>query len=117
MEAYKKDGKPHEGMKNIYDYQQCYFNSMLSFLVPDNFNKDGEYVLNGLNTNGQSVNINVITNADDGLNANYAAQAGTNVDGFNALDFQPAGAARPVSLICTTCRIEIQGKRNIQLYF
>mmetsp|Transcript_55968 Transcript_55968/g.147994 ORF Transcript_55968/g.147994 Transcript_55968/m.147994 type:complete len:166 (-) Transcript_55968:906-1403(-) len=115
--AYKKDAKPHKGMKNIYDFQQCYFNSMLSFLIPDNYVKDGEYVMNGLNTNGQSVNINVITTADDALNANYAAQAGTNNDGFTAIDFQPAGAAWPVSIICTTARILIHGKRNITPLF
>ena len=53
--------KPHAGLKNIYDFIQCYYTGILSFEVKSQDDDKTTYPLRGLNTNGKAIAISVFT--------------------------------------------------------
>jgi len=108
------DTKPHKGLKNIHDFENCYFTGMLSFEVKSDDDSKFVYPLRGLNTNGKAVAISCFTETGA---ANYNPQAGNNINGFSAIDLDPAGAAIPTFLVCTTATLQLMGKRNVDIRF
>ena len=106
--------KPHKGLKNIYDFDHCYFTGLLSFEVKSEDDVKYVYPLRGLNTNGKAVAISCFTETET---INYTAQAGNNYQSFANVDLNPAGASIPTFLVCTTATLNLNGKRNIDIKF
>ena len=94
------------------------------------------YNLRGLNTNGKSIAITCNTEVETNF---YTAQntaartivqgAGNvpastniltypiNITGFSQIDLDPAGAAIPTFLICTTTTLELKGRREVNITY
>lgn len=106
--------KPHKGLKNIYDFEYCYFTGILSFETKSEDDVKYIYPLRGLNTNGKAVAITCFTEDEP---ANYTAQAGSAYEGFSDVDLNPAGNAIPTFLVCTTATLQLMGVRNVDLRF
>ena len=106
--------KPHEGLKNVHDFENCYYTGILSFEVKSDDDVKYVYPLRGLNTNGKSIAISVHTEVED---INYTPQTGTNSSGFSNIDLQPDSPAIPVILICTTARMDLLEKNNIKVSY
>ena len=106
--------KPHKGLKNIHDFENCYFTGMLSFEVKSDDDSKYIYPLRGLNTNGKAVAISCFTETGA---ANYNPQAGNNINGFSTIDLRPADAAVPTFLICTTATLQLNGIRNVDIRY
>ena len=104
--------KPHAGLKNIYDFIQCYYTGILSFEVKSQDDERYIYFLRGLNTNGKAIAISVFTETED---SGFVATAGNNAAGFSSIDLQPANAAVPTFLVSTTASIQLQGRRNVDI--
>ena len=114
--------KPHAGLKNVYDFEHCYFTGILSFENKSEDDVKYVYPLRGLNTNGKSVAISCFTETEvndfRGNNpADAAAQIAFSQNGFSAIDLQPAGAAIPTFLVCTTASLHLQGRRNLDIRY
>ena len=107
--------KPHKGLKNIYDFEHCYFTGLLSFEVKSEDDVKYVYPLRGLNTNGKAVAISCFTETE--ANSYYTAQAGENYKSFANVDLNPAGAAVPTFLVCTTSTLMLAGKRNVNILY
>jgi len=105
---------PHKGLKNLYDFEYTYFTGILSFETKSEDDVEWVYPLRGLNTNGKAIAISCFTETED---ANYTPQAGSAIDGFSAIDLDPAGAAIPTFLVCTTATLQLMGKRNVDIRF
>ena len=108
------DTKAHKGLKNIYDFDHCYFTGLLSFEVKSEDDVKYVYPLRGLNTNGKAVAISCFTETET---ISYTAQAGTNSQSFANVDLSPAGASIPTFLVCTTATLNLNGKRNVDIRF
>ena len=108
------DTKAHKGLKNIYDFDHCYFTGLLSFEVKSEDDVKYVYPLRGLNTNGKAVAISCFTETET---INYTAQAGNNYQSFANVDLNPAGASIPTFLVCTTATLNLNGKRNVDIRF
>ena len=108
------DSKPHKGLKNIYDFEHCYFTGLLSFEVKSDDEVKYVYPLRGLNTNGKAIAISCQTTFDAW---NYTAQAGNNYQSFANVDLNPTGASIPTFLVSTTCCLELMGKRNVNVRY
>lgn len=108
------DTKAHKGLKNIYDFDHCYFTGLLSFEVKSDDDVKYVYPLRGLNTNGKAVAISCFTETET---INYTAQAGNNYQSFANVDLNPAGASIPTFLVCTTATLNLNGKRNVDIRF
>lgn len=129
--------KPHVGLKNYWDFVHCYFTAILSFETKSEDDVKSVYNLRGLNTNGKAISISCFTETED---ANYTAQntaqgslvpgSGVNVDastntltypinirGFSQINLDPAGAAIPTFLICTTTTLELKGRREVDIKY
>ena len=106
--------RPHQGLKNIFDFIQCYYTGILSFEVKSDEDDKTIYDLRGLNTNGKPVAITIFTETED---AKYNAMSGSNTDGFSSIDLNPTGASIPTFLINTTCCLELHGKRNVDIRY
>ena len=106
--------KPHAGLKNIYDFIQCYYTGILSFEVKSQDDERDTYFLRGLNTNGKAIAIVVFTETED---SGFVATAGNNANGFSSIDLQPADPATPTFLISTTASIQLMGRRNIDIKY
>lgn len=129
--------RPHPGMKNYWDFVNCYFTGLLSFEVKSDDDIKSVYNLRGLNTNGKAIAISCFTDTPE--NANYTAQtvaartvipsaqpapASTdtltypiNMTGFSHIDLKPTLGAIPTFVICTTQTLELQGRRNIDIKY
>ncbi len=108
------DTKPHKGLKNIYDFDHCYFTGLLSFEVKSEDDVKYVYPLRGLNTNGKAVAISCFTETET---MNYTAQAGNNWASFANVDLAPANAAVPTFLVCTTSTLNLMGKRQVDIRY
>jgi len=127
--------KHHSGLKNYWDFVNCYFTGILSFETKSDDDVKSVYNLRGLNTNGKAIAITCFTETE---NANYTAQntADTNVGGaavvpastnaltypinmrgFSQIDLDPAGAAIPTFLVCSTTSLELRGKREVEIKY
>ena len=53
--------KPHAGLKNIYDFENCYYTGILSFETKSDHDVKYTYPLRGYNTNGKAVAISCYT--------------------------------------------------------
>jgi len=108
------DTKPHKGLKNIYDFDHCYFTGLLSFEVKSDDDVKYVYPLRGLNTNGKAVAISCFTEIET---MNYNPQAGNNHQSFANVDLTPANAAVPTFLVCTTSTLNLLGKRQVDIRY
>jgi len=107
--------KPHAGLKNIYDFQNCYFTGLLSFEVKSEDDVKSVYNLRGLNTNGKAISISCQT---EGEAPTITDPAGANIDGFaNITGILPVAGDIPTFVVCTTCTLELQGRRNLDVKF
>ena len=106
--------RPHQGLKNVYDFINCYYTGILSFEVKSDEDDKTIYDLRGLNTNGKPVAITIFTETED---QKYSAMTGNNYDGFSSIDLNPTGNAIPTFLICTTTCLELHGKRNVDIRY
>lgn len=136
---YYKNGaptKPHIGLKNYWDFVNTYFTAILSFETKSDDDVISVYNLRGLNTNGKSIAITCSTETETNF---YTAQntvaetlingannipASTNaltypinIRGFSQINLDPAGAAIPTFLICSTTTLELKGVRNIDIKY
>jgi len=106
--------KPHKGLKNIYDFENCYFTGILSFENKSDDDVRWVYNLRGLNTNGKAIAITCFTENEP---ANYTAQTGNNINGFSTIDLRPADPAIPTFLVCTTATLHLNGIRNVDIRY
>ena len=106
--------KPYAGLKNIYDFTNCFYTGLLSFETKSDDDVKSVYPLRGINTNGKSIAISIFTEVEADT---YTAQAGTNNNGFCTVDLAPAGASIPCFLACTTSTLELMGKRNVDIKY
>ena len=109
------DTKPHAGLKNVYDFEHCYFTGILSFENKSDDDIKYVYPLRGLNTNGKAVAITCFTETED--NDFRGADTATNVNGFSVIDLAPAGGAVPTFLVCITATLNLMGKRKIDIRY
>ena len=109
------DSKPHAGLKNINDFENCYFTGILSFEVKSDDEVKYVYPLRGLNTNGKAIAISCQTETE--TNTFAGQDTATNQNGFSTINLDPAGAAIPTFLICTTCCLELMGRRNVNVRY
>ena len=107
--------KPHKGLKNIYDFDHCYFTGLLSFEVKSQDDVKYVYPLRGLNTNGKAVSISCFTELEPAMN--YTPQAGANQQSFANVDLAPTNAAVPTFLVCTTSTLNLMGKRQVDIRY
>jgi hypothetical protein len=136
---YYKNGtqtKPHIGLKNYWDFVNTYFTAILSFETKSDDDVVSVYNLRGLNTNGKSIAITCSTETETNFYTaqNTAAEtifigaanvpASTNaltypinIRGFSQIDLNPAGAAIPTFLVCTTTTLELKGRREIDIKY
>lgn len=113
---YKPDQltRPHPGLKNLYDFRNCYFTGLLSFEVKSDDDEKAVYNLRGLNTNGKAISISCQTSTkDDG----FINIAGQNVSGASTIEIAPAQFDIPTFVICTTSTLELQGRRNVNVIY
>ena len=112
------ESRPYKGLKNIYDFINCFYTGILSFETKSDDDMKWVYPLRGLNTNGKQIAISVSTEVDSTAVADaYTAQAGDNSKGFSAVDLAPATAATPTFLVCTTNYLVLNGRRNVDLKY
>ena len=110
--------RPYKGLKNIYDFINCFYTGILSFETKSDDDMKMVYPLRGLNTNGKQISISVNTEVDSTDVANaYVAQAGDNSRGFSTIDLSPGNAAVPTFLVCTTNYLLLNGRRNVELKY
>lgn len=113
---YKPDQltRPHPGLKNLYDFRNCYFTGLLSFEVKSDDDEKAVYNLRGLNTNGKAISISCQTSTRDD---NFTNIAGVNVSGASTIAIRPAQFDIPTFVICTTSTLELQGRRNVNVIY
>lgn len=109
------DSKPHAGLKNINDFENCYFTGILSFEVKSDDEVKYVYPLRGLNTNGKAIAISCTTEPE--TNTFAGQDTATNANGFSTINLDPANAAIPTFLICTTCCLNLNGVRNVDIKY
>jgi hypothetical protein len=114
--------KPHAGLKNVYDFEHCYFTGILSFENKSEDDVKYVYPLRGLNTNGKAVAISCFTETEDnnftGNTAlNDAGRLQFQRQGISDIDLEPANGAIPTFLVCTTASLNLMGRRNIDIKF
>ena len=109
------DTKPHAGLKNVYDFEHCYFTGILSFENKSEDDVKYVYPLRGLNTNGKAVAISCFTETE--ANAFNGAENALNANGFSTINLNPAGDAIPTFLVCTTATLNLLGKRNVDIRY
>ena len=110
--------RPYRGLKNIYDFINCFYTGILSFETKSDDDTKVFYPLRGLNTNGKQISISVNTEVESTAVADtYTAQAGDNAKGFSNIDLAPANAAVPTFLVCTTNYLMLNGRRNVELKY
>jgi len=107
--------RPYKGLKNVYDFTNCFYTGILSFETKSDDAEKKYYPLRGLNTNGKQISISVYSEEDTAYV--YNAQAGDNARGFSTIDLEPANAATPTFLVCTTNYLQLNGLRNVDLRF
>ena len=107
--------RPYKGLKNVYDFTNCFYTGILSFETKSDDAEKKYYPLRGLNTNGKQISISVYSEEDTAYV--YNAQAGDNSRGFSTIDLEPANAATPTFLVCTTNYLQLNGLRNVDLRF
>lgn len=130
--------KPHTGLKNYWDFVNCYFTGLLSFETKSDDDVKSVYNLRGLNTNGKAISISCFTESPE--DANYTSQVAAarrpnpnaaadvpastdaltypiNMTGFSHINLRPADAAIPTFVICSTATLELQGRRNIDIKY
>ena len=109
---------PNKGLKDIYDFINCFYTGILSFETKSDDDMKMVYPLRGLNTNGKQISISVNTEVDSTTVADaYVAQAGDNSRGFSTIDLSPGNAAVPTFLVCTTNYLLLNGRRNVELKY
>ena len=112
------ESRPYKGLKNIYDFINCFYTGILSFETKSDDDMKWVYPLRGLNTNGKQVAISVSTEVDSTAVADsYVAQAGDNSKGFSTVDLSPGNAATPTFLVCTTNYLVLNGRRNVDIKY
>ena len=105
-------------MKNLYDFINCFYTGILSCETKSDDDVKYVYPLRGYNTNGKTVAFSIFTEKDSTAAADlYTAQAGNNENGFSNIDLDPAGAATPTFLVCTTMSIMLNGRRNVEIKY
>lgn len=109
------DTKPHEGLKNIHDFENCYFTGILSFENKSDDDVKYVYPIRGLNTNGKAISISCFTETE--TNTFTGQNAALNQNGFCNIDLNPAGAAIPTFLVCTTATLHLQGRREVDIRY
>lgn len=110
--------RPYRGLKNIYDFINCFYTGILSFETKSDDDMKWVYPLRGLNTNGKQIAISVNTEVDStAVGDLYTAQAGDNSRGFSNIDLAPGNAATPTFLVCTTNYLTLTGRRNVDLKY
>jgi len=110
--------RPYKGLKNIYDFTNCFYTGILSFETKSDDDMKWVYPLRGLNTNGKQIAISAFTEVDSTAVADaYTAQTGDNSRGFSAVDLDPGSAATPTFLVCTTNYLVLNGRRNVDLKY
>jgi len=108
--------KPYKGLKNVYDFINCFYTGILSFEHKSDDDTKFIYPLRGLNTNGKNIAIGVYTEADNTAVADlYTAQTGSST--FSAVNLDPDNNAIPTFLVCTTMRIMLNGRRNVEVKY
>jgi hypothetical protein len=110
--------RPYKGLKNVYDFTNCFYTGILSFETKSDDDMKWVYPLRGLNTNGKQIAISAFTEVDSTAVADlYTAQAGDNSRGFSAVDLDPGNAATPTFLVCTTNYLVLNGRRNVDVKY
>jgi hypothetical protein len=110
--------RPYKGLKNVYDFTNCFYTGILSFETKSDDDMKMVYPLRGLNTNGKQIAISAFTEVDSTAVADlYTAQAGDNSRGFSNIDLDPGNAATPTFLVCTTNYLVLNGRRNVDLKY
>jgi len=113
-----KETRPYKGLKNVHDFINCFYTGLLSCETKSDDQMKHVYPLRGYNTNGKTVAIGIFTEKDSTANADlYTAQAGNNENGFSNIDLDPAGAATPTFLVCTTMSLILNGRRNVEIKY
>jgi len=131
-----KQTKPHIGLKNYWDFVNTYFTAILSFETKSDDDVISVYNLRGLNTNGKSIAISCTTETETNYYTaqNTAAEAlingagnipastnaityPINMRGFSQINLDPAGAAIPTFLVCTTTTLELKGRREVDIKY
>lgn len=130
--------RPHLGLKNYWDFVNCYFTGLLSFEVKSDDDVKSVYNLRGLNTNGKAIAISCFTDTPE--TTNYTAQVSAarrpnpnaaadvpasteaspypiNMTGFSHIDLRPNDGAIPTFVVCTTQTLELQGRRNVDIKY
>jgi hypothetical protein len=110
--------RPYKGLKNIYDFINCFYTGILSMEIKSDDDVKWVYPLRGLNTNGKQISISVSTEVENTPVADaYTAQAGNNSRGFSDVDLSPGQAATPTFLVCTTNYLVLNGRRNVDIRY
>lgn len=131
-----KQTKPHSGLKNYWDFVNTYFTAILSFETKSDDDVISVYNLRGLNTNGKSIAISCSTETETNYYTEQNTAAETlingaanvpastnaltypiNMRGFSQINLDPAGAAIPTFLVCTTTTLELKGRREINITY
>ena len=131
-----KQTKPHNGLKNYWDFVNSYFTAILSFETKSDDDVVSVYNLRGLNTNGKSIAITCNTETETNFYTAQNSAARTlvlgqgnipastnaltypiNLSGFSQINLNPGGAAIPTFLISTTTTLELKGRREINLTY
>jgi hypothetical protein len=107
--------RPYKGLKNVHDFTNCFYTGILSCETKSDDDNKFVYPLRGMNTNGKQLAITVYSEVD--ANYVYNAQAGDNFRGFSSIDLEPANAATPTFLVCTTNYLMLNGRRNVELRY
>jgi hypothetical protein len=112
------ESRPYKGLKNIYDFINCFYTGILSFETKSDDDMKMVYPLRGFNTNGKQIAISAFTEVDSTAAGDlYTAQAGSNAKGFSTIDLAPGSAATPTFLVCTTNYLVLNGRRNVDLKY
>jgi len=113
-----KETRPYKGMKNVYDFINCFYTGILSCETKSDDDVKFVYPLRGYNTNGKTVAFSVFTEIDSTAAADlYTAQTGSNENGFSNINLEPGNAATPTFLVCTTMSLILNGKRNVEIKY
>jgi hypothetical protein len=107
--------RPYKGLKNVHDFTNCFYTGILSLETKSDDDMKWIYPLRGMNTNGKQISISIYTETDAAYV--YNSQAGDNSRGFSTIDLDPASAATPTFLVCTTNYLELNGLRNVDVRF
>ena len=131
-----KQTKPHSGLKNYWDFVNCYFTGILSFETKSDDDVISVYNLRGLNTNGKSIAISCSTTTETNYytaqnvaaatitlgGADVPASTNTvtypiNMRGFSQIDLATGAASIPTFLVCTTTTLELKGRREVDIKY